>query len=175
MDGEEEGVLHIAPVLVVLQHATSQKRETVTLIHSWPTAGPTQPHLQWIRMLKWLRCYKGSEADCLPPLSAEVKKWNLPSTSPYSFIGRRGTTCVVLSRTQTNKKRLLSKQNASINGVWLQYMFMVRCGNIFANVVGRYLLPKFLKECMLHAHGNSESSLQKGLSIVSVFLLIVFA
>lgn len=52
-------------------------------------------------------------------------------------------------------------------------MFVVRCGNIFANVVGSDVLPKFFKECMLHAYGNNESSWQKGLSIVSVFLLIV--
>jgi len=75
LDGEEELVLDIAPVWMVLQHATSQKREFVTVIHSWPAVGPTQPHLQWVPMLRWLMCYTGSKADCLPPFSVDVKKW----------------------------------------------------------------------------------------------------
>ena len=38
---------------------------------------------------------------------------------------------------QTQIKKLLSIQNACIDGVLLHCVFVVRCGNIFANLVGR--------------------------------------
>jgi hypothetical protein len=47
--------------------------------------GSTQPPIQWVPGVKWLR----HEAEHLPPASAKVKKmWIYTSTPPYAFMAQ---------------------------------------------------------------------------------------
>jgi hypothetical protein len=60
-------------------------RSRIFSTSSRPALGPTQPHIQWV----WVVKRPGREADHSPPASVEMKRtWIYTSDSPYVFMAQ---------------------------------------------------------------------------------------